>query len=100
MHKSVDVLRLQQDLGGAIGVCCQKISEAEVFVRSVSRMRFNEVRDPTKIDRLARLPHYGARVVVCVDDLANVAELAAAAEKHGTSLNALWRSTAARAAAA
>ena len=29
MHKSVDVLRLQQELGGAIGVCCQKVSEAE-----------------------------------------------------------------------
>ena len=27
-----------------------------------------------------------ARIVVCVDDLANVAELSAAAEKHGTSL--------------
>ena len=34
MHKSVDVLRLQQGLGGAIGVCCQKVSEAEVFARS------------------------------------------------------------------
>ena len=39
-----------------------------------------------KIDRLARLPRYGARVVVCVDDLANVAELSAAAQKHGTTL--------------
>src|SRR5215468_10720970 len=34
MHKSVDVLRLQQELGGAIGVCCQKVSEAEVFARA------------------------------------------------------------------
>jgi 3-hydroxy-D-aspartate aldolase len=33
MHKSVDVLKLQMELGGAIGVCCQKVSEAEVFVR-------------------------------------------------------------------
>jgi len=57
----------------------------------------NQVRDLTKIDRLARLPRYGARIVVCVDDLANVAELSAAAEKHRTSSNALWRSTAARA---
>jgi 3-hydroxy-D-aspartate aldolase len=38
MHKSVDVLRLQQELGGAIGVCCQKVSEAEVFRAPVSRM--------------------------------------------------------------
>src|SRR4029078_7807005 len=38
------------------------------------------------IDRLRRLPRYGSRIVLCVDDLANVAELSAAAEKHGTSL--------------
>jgi len=88
MHKSVDVLRLQQELGGAIGVCCQKVSEAEVFARSGIKdvLVSNEVRDPTKIDRLARLPRYGSRIVVCVDDLANVAELSEATEKHGTSL--------------
>ena len=33
MHKSVDVLKLQQDLGHAVGVCCQKVSEAEVSAR-------------------------------------------------------------------
>ena len=33
MHKSVDVQRLQEKLGGACGVCCQKVSEAEVFAR-------------------------------------------------------------------
>ena len=88
MHKSVDVLRLQQELGGAIGVCCQKVSEAEVFARAGIKdvLVSNQVRDPTKIDRLARLPRYGARIVVCVDDLANVAELSAAAQKHGTTL--------------
>jgi 3-hydroxy-D-aspartate aldolase len=88
MHKSVDVLRLQQELGGAIGVCCQKVSEAEVFARAGIKdvLVSNQVRDPAKIDRLARLPRYGARIVVCVDDLANVDELSAAAEKHGTIL--------------
>src|SRR5689334_16084318 len=33
MHKSVDVAKLQAKLGGACGVCCQKVSEAEVFAR-------------------------------------------------------------------
>ena len=33
MHKSVDVAMLQEKLGGSCGVCCQKVSEAEVFVR-------------------------------------------------------------------
>src|SRR5262245_19982293 len=90
MHKSVDVLRLQQELGGAIGVCCQKVSEAEVFARAGIEdvLVSNQVRDPAKIDRLARLPRYGARIGVCVDDLANVADLSAAAQKHGATLDA------------
>jgi 3-hydroxy-D-aspartate aldolase len=47
------------------------------------------VRDPAKIDRLARLPGYGARIIVCVDDVANVAELSAAVQRHGTTLECL-----------
>lgn len=88
MHKSVDVARLQQSLGGAVGVCCQKVSEAEVFVRGGIKdvLVSNQVRDPVKIDRLARLPGLGARVIVCVDDERNVSELSAAASKHGSVL--------------
>lgn len=88
MHKSVDVLLLQQELGGAVGVCCQKVSEAEVFARAGIKdiLVSNEVRDPAKIDRLARLPGYGGKIIVCVDDLANVPELSAAAVRHGTTL--------------
>jgi 3-hydroxy-D-aspartate aldolase len=91
MHKSVDVQKLQESLGGAVGVCCQKVSEAEAFARGGIRdiLVSNQVRDPGKIDRLARLPGYGARIIVCVDDLANVAELSAAAQKHGTALECL-----------
>ncbi|HSF93446.1 MAG TPA: DSD1 family PLP-dependent enzyme [Thermohalobaculum sp.] len=88
MHKSVDVAKLQERLGGAVGVCCQKVSEAEVFVRGGIKdvLVSNQVRDPAKIDRLARLPKLGSRIIVCVDDLANVAELSAAATKHGTQI--------------
>lgn len=91
MHKSIDVQRLQESLGGAVGVCCQKVSEAEVFARGGIRdiLVSNEVRDPLKVDRLAQLPKHGARITVCVDDLANVAELAAAAQRHGTRLECL-----------
>ena len=89
MHKSVDVLRLQQELGGAIGVCCQKVSEAEVFVRAGVKdvLVSNQVRDPAKIERLARLPLHGGRVIVCVDDVANVADLSQAAQRNGTVLD-------------
>jgi 3-hydroxy-D-aspartate aldolase len=89
MHKSVDVLKLQMELGGAIGVCCQKVSEAEVFARAGIKdiLVSNQVRDPAKIDRLARMPKIsGGRVIVCVDDVANVADLSAAAQKHGTTI--------------
>ena len=88
MHKSVDVAKLQERLGGSVGVCCQKVSEAEVFARGGIKdiLVSNQVRDPQKIDRLARLPKYGCRTIVCVDDLENVADLSAAAKKHGTEL--------------
>ncbi|ETA51366.2 alanine racemase [Rhodobacteraceae bacterium PD-2] len=88
MHKSVDVLKLQMELGGAAGVCCQKVSEAEGFVRGGIKdvLVSNQVRDPAKIDRLAQLPKHGAQITVCVDDVANIAELSEAAQKHGTEL--------------
>ena len=91
MHKSVDVQRLQEKLGGACGVCCQKVSEAEVFARGGIKdiLVSNQVRDPAKIDRLARLPKLGARTICCVDDLANVADLSSAAQTHGTEIECL-----------
>ncbi len=91
MHKSVDVALLQVELGGACGVCCQKVSEAEVFARGGIKdvLVSNQVRDPAKIDRLARLPKLGARTICCVDDVANVADLSEAAERHGTQIECL-----------
>jgi len=91
MHKSVDVAKLQMDLGGAVGVCCQKVSEAEVFARGgiPDVLVSNQVRDPAKIDRLARLPKLGARTICCVDDVENVADLSVAATKHGTEIECL-----------
>ncbi len=91
MHKSVDVAKLQVELGGACGVCCQKVSEAEVFARGGIKdvLVSNQVRDPAKIDRLARMPQLGARTICCVDDPSNVTELSAAATTHGTQIECL-----------
>lgn len=91
MHKSVDVALLQEKLGNSCGVCCQKVSEAEVFARGGIKdvLVSNQVRDPAKIDRLARLPKLGTRTLVCVDDLANVADLSEAATRHGTKIECL-----------
>ncbi|MEO0497703.1 MAG: 3-hydroxy-D-aspartate aldolase BhcC [Pseudomonadota bacterium] len=91
MHKSVDVAKLQESLGGAVGVCCQKVSEAEVFARGGIKdvLVSNQVRDPAKIDRLARIPKLGARAICCVDDLENIPDLSEAAVRHGTTIECL-----------
>ena len=91
MHKSVDIALLQEKLGGSCGVCCQKVSEAEVFARGGIKdvLVSNQVRDPAKIDRLARLPTLGARTICCVDDIDNVADLSAAAKRHDTEIECL-----------
>lgn len=91
MHKSVDVALLQEKLGGSVGVCCQKVSEAEVFARGGIKdvLVSNQVRGPQKIDRLAGMPKLGARTICCVDDIANIADLSAAAVRHGTEIECL-----------
>ncbi|MEM1351192.1 MAG: 3-hydroxy-D-aspartate aldolase BhcC [Pseudomonadota bacterium] len=91
MHKSVDVALVQEKLGGSVGVCCQKVSEAEVFARGGIKdvLVSNQVREPAKINRLARLPKLGARAICCVDMLDNVADLSEAATRHGTEIECL-----------
>ncbi len=88
MHKSAEVGN-RQIAHGAVGLCAQKVSEAEAFVRGgiADVLVTNEVRGAARIDRLARLPLRGARIGVCVDDPANVAELSAAALRHGSTLD-------------
>ena len=88
-HKSTAIAALQLD-AGAVGVCCQKVSEAEIMVAGGVRDVFvtNEVVDAPKLARLAALARR-AKVSVCVDALPNVAELACAAERCGTTLHVL-----------
>ncbi|MBU2643676.1 DSD1 family PLP-dependent enzyme [bacterium] len=89
-HKSVDIARIQMELGGAVGICCQKVSEAEVMINGGINdvLVSNQIVDPRKIERLARLANK-ARLQVCVDDGDNVAELSKAAVKHQTELACL-----------
>jgi 3-hydroxy-D-aspartate aldolase len=88
-HKSPDVAARQVALG-AVGVCCQKVSEAEVMVAGgiADVLVANEVAGAAKLDRLAALARR-AKVGVCVDDADNVAELEAAAAKAGATLDVL-----------
>ena len=91
MHRSVDIAKMQQKLGAACGICCQKVAEAEAFARGGINdiLVTHEIRDPVKIDRLARIPNLGARIIVIVDDLENVAEISSAAQRHGTTIECL-----------
>ncbi|MCJ2026558.1 DSD1 family PLP-dependent enzyme [Methylobacterium sp. J-067] len=89
-HKSSDIAMIQMERGGACGVCCQKVSEAEALVSAGIRdvLVSNQVVAPKKIERLAALATR-ARVLVCVDDLGNVDDLSAAAVKYGVTLECL-----------
>ena len=89
-HKSADIALYQIEHGGACGVCCQKVSEAEALVAGGVKdvLVSNQVVDPRKIDRLARLTKL-ARVIVSVDDLGNVDDLSAAAVKHGVEIECI-----------
>jgi len=89
-HKSADIARLQVERGGACGVCCQKVAEAEALVAHGVKdvLVSNQIVDSKKIDRLAQLAGR-ARTIVCVDDAGNVDDLSAAARQHGTTLECL-----------
>ena len=89
-HKSVDIARYQIDHGGACGICCQKLSEAEVMVAGGidDVLISNQVTDPVKIERLAKLAKR-ARLLICVDDSGNIRDLSNAATRHGASIECL-----------
>ena len=84
-HKCVDIARQQVALG-AIGVCCQKVSEAEALVNGGigDVLITNEIVGDAKVGRLAALARR-ARIGVCVDHALQVEQLvhaAAAAEAN------------------
>jgi 3-hydroxy-D-aspartate aldolase len=83
-HKS-SVIAARQVALGAVGVCCQKVSEAEVMVANgiADVLVSNEVVGSGKLERLARLARR-ARLSVCVDHPEGVAELEAAARAAAT----------------
>ena len=89
-HKSVDIALYQIEHGGACGVCCQKVSEAEAMVAGGVKdvLVSNQVVDRRKIDRLAMMAKK-ARTLVCVDDADNIDDLSAAAVKHGVTIECL-----------
>ena len=89
MHKC-PILAQKQIEYGAVGVCCQKVSEAEAMVEGGidNVLITNEIVDPRKIERLAELATR-ATISVCVDDPLNVPMLSKAAQAFGVELPVL-----------
>ena len=88
-HKCPQIA-LRQIALGAVGVCCQKVSEAEALVQGGVNdvLIANEVVGAPKLKRLAALAKQ-ARVAVCADDAGNMAALDAAARGFGVRLDVL-----------
>jgi D-serine deaminase-like pyridoxal phosphate-dependent protein len=86
-HKCAEIAARQIALG-AVGICAQKVSEAEAFVDAGIRdvLVSNEVVGERKIERLAKLARR-ARLAVCVDDAAPVRALGAAVRWANTALD-------------
>jgi len=82
-HKSADISLFQIEHGGACGICCQKVSEAEALVAKGLKdvLISNQVVDLYKIDRLVALAQR-ARIIICIDDFKNIENLSSAAEKQ------------------
>jgi D-serine deaminase-like pyridoxal phosphate-dependent protein len=86
-HKCPEIA-LRQVALGAVGVCCQKVSEAAVFVDAGIEdvLITNEVIGDAKLGHLAALART-ARIGVLVDHPQPVQALAAAAQAHGVRLD-------------
>ncbi len=82
------VIALRQMAYGAVGVCCQKVGEAEAMVYGgvLDVLVSNEVVGRSKVERLLALAKQ-ARVSVCADDPKHVADYSDAAKKYETELD-------------
>jgi len=89
-HKCVTLARRQLAAGGAVGITCAKLAEAEALVAGgVSDVLIaNQVVGPAKAARLAALNRQ-ALVRCAVDDPGNVEDLARAARAAGVILGVL-----------
>jgi 3-hydroxy-D-aspartate aldolase len=76
-HKCPEIAK-RQIAAGAVGVCCQKVSEAEALVAGGIQdvLVTNEIVGASKIKRLAELSQR-ARIGVCVDNVENLKQIAA-----------------------
>ncbi|WP_028603522.1 DSD1 family PLP-dependent enzyme [Ottowia thiooxydans] len=94
MHKSVEIARLQMQ-AGAVGICVQKISEAEIMASGGLNDIFisNEVIAPSKLLRVAALAYQlqqrGGRLAIAVDSHEGIESLAHAMRMTNAAIDVL-----------
>ena len=83
-HKCVEIAR-RQVAAGAVGVCVQKLSEAQVMAAGgiTDILVSNEIVDPAKLAALARLAR-DVHLGLCVDSVTGIDRLAAAVRGAGS----------------
>ncbi len=88
-HKCPDIAFAQIERG-SVGVCCQKVGEAEAFVAAGIRdvLVTNEIVGAKKLARLAAMAKK-AKIGVLADDAASVRHIGAAARAAGVSIDVL-----------
>jgi D-serine deaminase-like pyridoxal phosphate-dependent protein len=86
-HKTPEIAR-RQIAAGAVGICCQKVSEAAVFVDAGINdvLVTNQIVGARKLERLAELARR-ARMGVLVDEPEQVRALAAALDRAGARMD-------------
>lgn len=86
-HKCPQIA-LRQIAAGAVGVCCQKVAEAEAMVEGGvgDVLVSNEVVGAGKLARLARLAKR-ARIGICVDNALQIEALSLAARAEGVQID-------------
>lgn len=86
-HKCPEVGK-RQIAAGAVGLCCQKVSEAEAMVDGgiADVLVSNEIVGARKLERLAALAKR-ARMGVCVDHADNVRDVEAAMKRAGAKID-------------
>ncbi len=88
-HRCPEV-SLRQLALGAVGICCQKVTEIIPFLAAgIQNVHLsNEVVGPAKLDLLARLARH-ASITVCVDNGQAAQALSAALTEHESSMGVL-----------
>ncbi|MBO6519046.1 MAG: DSD1 family PLP-dependent enzyme [Rhodospirillales bacterium] len=86
-HKCPEIAKRQM-AAGAVGICCQKVGEAEAMVAGgvPDVLVTNQIWGEKKLNRLAALAR-DARIGVLADDAQNVRDLALAARDAGVTLD-------------